>query len=96
MKLEILLDALSEKGLLPEENKKIGNINVLSVGCDSRKVTKDQLFFVKGAGFREEFLSSALEKGCCAVVGEDERSLSVPYIRVSDVRAAMPVCAKAF
>lgn len=96
MELKKILDALSEKGLLRGEYEKIGNIEVLSVGCDSRKVTKGQLFFVKGAAFREEFLFSAIENGCCAVVGEDERSLSVPYIRVRDIRAAMPVCAKVF
>lgn len=96
MELKKILDALSENGLLRGEYEKFGNIGVLSVGCDSRKVTKGQLFFIKGAGFREEFLVSALEKGCCAVIGEEERTLSVPYIRVSDVRASMPVCANVF
>lgn len=96
MELKKILDALSENGLLRGEYEKFGNIGVLSVGCDSRKVTKGQLFFIKGAGFREEFLVSALEKGCCAVIGEEERTLSVPYVRVSDVRASMPVCANVF
>lgn len=96
MKLEKILDALYSEDLISGIDEKAREIEVLSVGCDSRSVTKGQLFFIKGANFKEEYLNSAIEKGCVAVIGEEDKNISVPYIKVSDIRKTMPICAKVF
>jgi UDP-N-acetylmuramoyl-L-alanyl-D-glutamate--2,6-diaminopimelate ligase len=72
-----------------------GNPEICGVAYDSRKVKAGDLFVaVKGStsdGHR--FISFAIEAGASAVLGEDELSLEVPYVQVTDSRRALGVAA---
>ncbi len=80
---------------------------VTNLTFDSREVTPGTLFVVKGALFEPKYLVSAVEKGAFAYVAEKDygRVLAdalpdrkdVPaFVRVTDIRRAMPVLAKLF
>ncbi len=56
---------------------------------DSRAVKIDALFFCKGAQFKKEYLMSAIEKGAKAYVSEIDYGVSIPCIKVDDIRVAM-------
>lgn len=86
---------MEEHGLL--EGKPLSDETFCSIGCDSRRVTEGQLFFAKGAAFKEEFLLQAEQKGACAYVSEREYPLCrLPMIRVNNLRLAMPLIAREF
>lgn len=60
------------------------------VSCDSRKVIPGTLFICKGAGFREDFLRMAKERGAAFYLSEKPyEGVDLPWIGVSDIRAAM-------
>lgn len=57
--------------------------------ADSRQACKDCLFFCKGANFKKEYLEAAIEKGAAAYVSETDYGVSIPCIKVPDIRIAM-------
>ena len=71
---------------------------VTSIMYDSREATKGGVFICKGANFSEEYLESALKKGCSAYISEvgyqtKEKSA---WILVKDIRRVMPILAAKF
>jgi len=74
---------------------------------DSREVTPGTLFVAKGAHFDPNYLLAAFKKGAVAYVSETDYtrwflenapdlSMEMPFVRVTDIRRAMPVLAKLF
>ncbi len=64
------------------------------VSCDSKRVLPDTLFLCKGAGFKEDYLRSAMEQGAFAYVSEiPYPGVPLPCIRVTDIRRAMGLLA---
>lgn len=86
---------LNEHHLLVEYHQNECNFD--NVTYDSRKVEKNTLFFCKG-NFKEEYLTSAIEKGASGYVAEHkyETSKDVSYLIVSDVQKAMALLGAAF
>ena len=59
------------------------------VSCNSKQVQEGTLFIVKGAHFRPQYLSDAAEAGAFCYVSEAPVEGSrLPYIQVTDIRAA--------
>jgi UDP-N-acetylmuramoyl-L-alanyl-D-glutamate--2,6-diaminopimelate ligase len=79
--------------------EKLPKIPVTGVTFDSRAV-EDGFIFVCVRGTKVDghaYIPQAIERGAVAVVGMDDLSeLAVPYIRVSDARAALAHLAAAF
>jgi UDP-N-acetylmuramoyl-L-alanyl-D-glutamate--2,6-diaminopimelate ligase len=97
-----LLEMDGCKGCEPLLDEPVSNLTF-----DSREVTPGTLFVVKGAEFQPKYLVSAVEKGAFAYVAEEDHSRvltdALPnrrdmpaFVRVTDVRRAMPVLAKLF
>lgn len=65
---------------------------------DSREVTENTMFICKGAAFKEEYLTSAVEKGAILYISEKEYDTGkdIPHILVKDIRKAMAVLADVF
>lgn len=91
------LNELNNYGLLISHSLD-GSLPAREVRCltyDTRELTEDALFIVKGAHFKEEYLDAALKNGALCYVAEKEYGRE-GEILVSDVRKAMPVLAKLF
>lgn len=87
---------LEKHKLLRDKIKINPEMEILSIGCDSRAVTDRQLFFVKGVHFKPEYLSQAELKGACCIICENKIDTSLPIIQVTDIRKAMPIVADLF
>lgn len=95
MKLSQASRLFAEAGLLVESCGEDPDFD--AIGCDSRSVEKNMLFFTKGVNFKEEYLLQAEQKGACGYVSEKRYPASkLPSLRVSDLRLAMPLLAKEF
>lgn len=94
MKLSEITSYLFDRGLVLECDSR--DTEILHISCDSRDVKDNTLFFVKGVAFKPEYLVSAVEKGAVAYVSEFDLGIDIPFVKVSDVRKAMPYCAKLF
>jgi len=94
MKLNEIVSYLSEIGLVLE--KPCNDAEISHISCDSRDVKPNTLFFVKGVAFKPEYLLSAVENGAVAYVSEFDLGVDIPFVKVSDVRKAMPYGAKLF
>lgn len=79
----------------PEYN---GDIEILSIENDHRKVSQGSLFIcVKGYTVDgHDFAASAVENGAVAVLAERELNLEVPVFVVKNITRAMAVLADAF
>lgn len=78
------------------------SVAVAGAACDSRQVTPGNIFVCKGAAFRPEFLSAALEAGAAAYLctpdaapGLAAVAPDVPRILCADIRPAMAWVSKA-
>ena len=94
MKLSEIVSYLSQKGLVVENP--CSDVEIAHISCDSRDVKANTLFFVKGVAFKPEYLLSAVENGAVAYVSEFDLGVDIPFVKVSDVRKAMPYGAKFF
>ena len=65
------------------------------VSCDSQTVTEDTLFIVKGAHFKGQYLSDAIDRGAFVYLSDRvwEEAGDIPCLQVSDVRRAMGLLA---
>lgn len=65
------------------------------VSCDSQAVIPNTLFIVKGAHFKGQYLSDALQKGAFAYLSDHEwpEAEGAPCLLVTDVRRAMALLA---
>lgn len=93
------IDFLKQKNL-------VGNIicpeslfgqTVRLVSCNSKQVEEGTLFIVKGAHFRPQYLKDAAEAGAfCYVAEKAVEGSSLPFIQVTDIRAAAAWLAQKF
>ncbi len=93
------IQLLQKSGLLTEGNLKAADLArpIALVTCDSREAGADTLFICKGAHFKAEFLKNAVSKGAIAYLSEAPYpGVTVPCIKVSDVRHAMALFADFF
>lgn len=93
MKLSELAALAKKENILV---KTAGDCEFSAMGFDSRCVEKNSLFFVKGNGFKEEFLVFAMKSGAVCYVAEREFNIECPHLIVSDIRGAMALFAKEF
>lgn len=63
---------------------------------DSRDVVPGTLFFCKGASFKKEYLEAAIKRGASAYVSETDYNVSIPCIKVDNIRVAMADMANEF
>lgn len=86
MKLSNLLEGLPE-------------IEISDICLDSRKVTKDSLFFAVTGNVRRgsEFIPNAIQNGAIAIIGdEDLQNVGVPYFKVNNIRKVISEVASRF
>lgn len=67
-----------------------------AISYDSRQVTPDTLFFVKGAAFKKDYLEKAVSAGLSFYVAEQDYEVGIPVILVNDIKQAMSLLAMAF
>ncbi len=84
-------EALKKNGLAADIPEGCEDVRISGICFDSREAASGSLFICKGAGFKEEYLRSAAEKGAAAAVAERSFSADIPVIVVSDIRKAMAV-----
>lgn len=84
---------VTEFNLYGHENDSITNLTY-----DSREVCSGTLFVCKGAAFKGDYLKQSVAAGAILYVSETyyDIGMEVPYILVSDVRAAMPYLGRFF
>lgn len=79
---------LSDAGLLIKKQGEFnGKIEFLC--CDSKKAKNNTMFVCKGNHFKAEYLDKAVAAGAVCYVAEKEYTDNIPFIIVSDVRAAL-------
>ena len=96
MKLQNFLSIFQQKNLFSEKLGNDADLEIKSIGCDSRFVTPGQLFFVKGVHFKPEYLQQAEKNGAVALVCQQKQNSNLPQIIVTDIRKAMPLAANIF
>lgn len=72
------------------------NVTFDQLSYDSRNVSPDTLFFAKGAGFKKEFLETAIAAGLSWYVAERDFEVDIPAIIVNDIKQAMSLIAMEF
>ncbi len=87
---------LTREGLLKKDALGDFDTAPLAIGCDSKSVTPQTLFFCKGVQFKSQYLADAAAAGACAYISEKEYDVALPYLLVTDVRKAMPLVAREF
>ncbi|RFU66550.1 UDP-N-acetylmuramoyl-L-alanyl-D-glutamate--2,6-diaminopimelate ligase [Peribacillus glennii] len=95
MKLSQLIAAIKE---IAVQIPSIPEIHATGIETNSQKMQEGYIF-VAIPGFvhdGHDFIGHAIQRGAAAIVGEKNENLSVPYIRVTDSRAAAAKLAGAF
>lgn len=97
-RLHEYIQKIKEQNLLAESSFSLGDTGVLvkKVAYNSNNVTPGTLFICKGAGFREEYLDAAIEKGAFAYISEQDYHKSIPCILVSDIQKTLSVVSSFF
>ncbi|MBO5248882.1 MAG: UDP-N-acetylmuramyl-tripeptide synthetase [Clostridia bacterium] len=96
MNLSEIRVLLTREGLLKKDGLGSYDAAPLAIGCDSKTVTPETLFFCKGVRFKAQYLADAAAAGACAYVSETEYPVALPHLLVTDVRKAMPLVAREF
>ena len=97
MKTTDLRAVLEQNDILIKAADKLSQTGEISLICDdSRAAVPGSVFVCKGAGFKDEYLVSAKEKGVFCCVSEKDHSDTLPCFVVSDIRRALAVLANAF
>lgn len=91
------LEALKEKGLLVSHTigERCIKNTVKCLTYDTRELSSDALFICKGAHFKEDYLTYALDNGAVCYASQISYGQK-NEILVSDIRKAMPVLASLF
>lgn len=63
---------------------------------NSKTITKQSLFFIKGLNFKQEYLDEAIQNGLSFYISEKDYETNIPAIIVNDVKQAMSLIAQAF
>lgn len=97
LKVSDYIQALEKEGMLVSHTLDLTTLS-RSVECltyDTRELTDNALFIVKGAHFKEIYLDNALKNGAFCYIAEKEYGRT-SQILVKDIRKAMPLLAKLF
>lgn len=104
--LETVYNILHQQHLLKEfiladgwhlDKTKLPALSFAAISYDSRKADSETLFFVKGAAFKEEYLTGAIAKGLQVYVAEQPYEVAAACgIIVTDIRKAMALLGAAF
>ncbi len=97
-RVEEYLRILENNGLVVsrENTGDIMSKPVKKVAYNSAKVTQNTLFVCKGAGFKEEFLDMAIEKGAMVYISEKNYRKSIPCVIVNDIQKALSLVSNIF
>ncbi len=87
---------LTQEGFLKKDALGTFDTTPLAIGCDSKAVIPETLFFCKGVKFKSQYLADAAARGACAYISEVEYDVPLPHLLVTDVRKAMPLVAREF
>lgn len=90
------IQLLQKHGLLCDPSLPIPQpeLTVNLVSCDSQNVVPGTLFICKGAHFKQQYLTDALNKGAVAyIAAQPYEGVHAPCIQVNDVRHAMALLA---
>lgn len=82
------LKRLEDAGLVTGHGGEPGG-KIAFLCCDSKKAVPGSMFVCKGNHFKPEYLDDAVSRGAVCCVSEKKYGVSLPYITVSDVRAAL-------
>lgn len=102
IKIETVLDILKQDHNFREIIKdgqyqfSAKDVTFDQLSYDSRKVSPSTLFFAKGAGFKKEFLETAIAAGLSWYVAEKDFEVGIPAIIVNDIKQAMSLIAMEF
>ena len=83
-----ILEVLSKNNLLLEHNIKNPDEEIEFISDNSNNIAKHTLFFCKGAGFKEEYLTDAIKKGAVCYESEKKynlKNLECNYIIVNNI-----------
>lgn len=96
--LQEYISLLEEKGILRESNvsEESASGRVRFISYDSQDIEYHTLFVCKGAHFKPEYLTEAINKGAFAYISEEKYPVEAPSIIVTDIRIAMAVIADFF
>jgi UDP-N-acetylmuramyl-tripeptide synthetase len=64
-------------------------VTVEKVAYNSNEVSSSTLFVCKGAGFKEEYLDTAITKGAFAYISEKDYQKNVPCLLVNDIQKSL-------
>ena len=94
------IEELKKNNFLISSNATEKEMPVKGITFNSRDVQDGFMFICKGAAFKEAYLQDAIKRGAVCFVKEEylilESQYDIPYIEVSDIRAAMPIIARVF
>lgn len=82
-----------EKHGIIADNKISSDTEIAHISYNSLDIKQDTLFICKGAHFKEEYLTGAVEKGAVCYIADKKMSASCDYIVVTDIRAAIALVA---
>lgn len=94
--LQEYVELLISANLFVETDMTDTSVSVRGLTFDSREVAEGFAFIVKGAHFKDEYLTSAMERGACVYFSESVVGETPSYVLVRDIRAAMAVLARMF
>lgn len=81
-------ERLTSAGLVTESVGEVGG-KISFLCCDSKKAVPGSMFVCKGNHFKPEYLADAVSRGAVCYVSEQKYDADIPYITVTDVRAAL-------
>ena len=76
---------------------KIQETHVKGAYCDSRIAEPDSLFICKGANFKKEYLTTAIERGAKIAIAPNNMELprvNIPLLRFENIRVAQAIASK--
>lgn len=94
-KLSDYLNLLKENNLVTEANI-CADPEILNISYNSADCVPGTLFICKGSHFKEEYLSSALQKGAVCYIAESKHLSGDDCILVNDIRRAMGLLVNMF
>lgn len=76
--------------------EQVSDLSFSEISYDSRTVSSDTLFFIKGANFDPVYLEQAIVAGLTCYVAEKDYGVGIPALIVQDIKQAMSLTAMAF
>lgn len=87
------VEALKNAGILIETNVPdlVLDTEIDCLTYDTRKLFGKAIFIVKGAHFKDEYLSAAMTGGAVLYVADKKHDIDAPHVLVSDIRYSLVV-----